>query len=167
MRWTLYIPPGTMANASGSRRCCRSWPCSLAPCAATQVLLRLLPLGLRQRGGLCRELNPEAALDSGWGAEAGAAGGSGPCASRHCSLSPESTGFALFLLCCMGTLLSPHAAPVGGHDLAKIIMELQFSLKGLLREYVSVLEPCALSRFFPMLSIVPRRRDTPGRDRNS
>ncbi|XP_039735303.1 interleukin-31 [Pteropus medius] len=46
-----------------------------------------------------------------------------------------SARFALFLLCCMGTLLSSHTAPISGHDLTKIILELRFSSKGLLREY--------------------------------
>ncbi|XP_022372792.1 interleukin-31 [Enhydra lutris kenyoni] len=49
------------------------------------------------------------------------------------------TRFALFLLCCMETSMTSHAAPVQGlqpRDVRKIILELQHLSKGLLEDYL-------------------------------
>lgn len=154
----LYIPPGAMANTSGSRRCCRSNPAPSHHGLPLRYRCVRRPWGSgREEGSVGGGLSPAAALYSGWGRRSW--GGRGVWPVRLMALfSPGPARFALFLLCSMGTLLSSHTAPIGGHDLTKIISELRYSSKGLLRDYVSVTQPCVPSRFFPMLSIVPRRR---------
>lgn len=60
----------------------------------------------------------------------------------------------------METSLTSHAAPaqqLQPRDVRKIILELQHLSKGLLEDYVSVLQNSSLGHFFKMPSVAPRR----------
>uniref|UniRef100_A0A8C4M0D0 Interleukin-31 n=1 Tax=Equus asinus asinus TaxID=83772 RepID=A0A8C4M0D0_EQUAS len=62
-----------------------------------------------------------------------------------------STRFALFLLCCLGTLMLSHTGPIyqlQPKEIQAIIVELQNLSKKLLDDYVSALETSILSCFF-------------------
>lgn len=75
------------------------------------------------------------------------------------TLSSGPTRGALLLLCCMGTLLSIHTAPIpGGSDLKRIIIELKASSERLLKNCVSALRVSFLSHFFKTPFLAPRRR---------
>ncbi|XP_053062442.1 interleukin-31 [Acinonyx jubatus] len=72
-------------------------------------------------------------LQLGW------AGGVWPRGPQHHFLSPGPARFALFLLCCMETLLPSHMAPthrLQPSDVRKIILELRPMSKGLLQDYL-------------------------------